>query len=61
LKEKIPDFENEVSKLKDENRAKSIQDLQKDANDLLDKFSNFLPNNNKNSRIGKINNSKKEV
>lgn len=49
----IPDFENEVSRLKEENRVKSIQDLQKDANDLLDKFSNFLPNNNKNSRIGK--------
>ncbi len=60
-KMKIPDFENEFSRLKEENRVKSIQDLQKDANDLLDKFSKFLPNNNKNSRIGKINNSKKEV
>jgi hypothetical protein len=60
LKEKIPDFENEVSKLKDENHAKSIQDLQKDANDLLDNFSKFLPNNSRsetNTVLGKENKS----
>ena len=69
LKEKIPDFENEFSRLKDENKAKSIQDLQKDANDLLDNFSKFLPNNSRsetNTVLGKenispINNSQSVV
>jgi hypothetical protein len=61
FKKKIPDFENEVTKLKAEISKKSNEELRTEANELLDEFKSDINRFNNSNKIGNITGLTKQV
>ena len=61
FKKKIPDFENEVTKLKAEISKKSNEELRTEANELLDEFKSDIDKFNNSNKIGNISNLRKST